>query len=82
MKATPTTEADLAAHWGALVRARREGLDLQRTELAVRLGCSVQAVWLIEAGRRPPRDAVKVALAEALETTLADLFPWPDEVVA
>lgn len=59
------------------VQAIRERLGLSQSELARRAGLSRQIVNLVEHGRVVPSVLTGLALAEALECTVADLFQRP-----
>lgn len=63
--------------WGERVRERRERLGLSQEAVAELAGIR-QGTWSkIEAGRHEPRIAQKFAIAAALGTTPAKLFPYP-----
>jgi predicted ATPase/DNA-binding XRE family transcriptional regulator len=53
--------------FGEWVKKRRKGLDITQEELARRVGCSVSAVFKIEAGQRRPSLQIAELLAEHLE---------------
>lgn len=60
---------------GNRVKAKRLSLGLSQAELGRRIGRSHRTVGMIEAGQYPdPRVSLALALAEALETTVEDLF--------
>lgn len=67
----------LAEVWGESMRERRLRLGLSTADVASLVGISSQAIWQFEKGKRIPLDRTKVALARALGTTPAELFPWP-----
>lgn len=48
--------------------------DRSRSEIAERVGVSISAIQMYEDGRRMPRDAVKVRLANVLGVSVADVF--------
>ena len=68
-------EEALARAVGAEVVRRREGLGLNQTELAARVGCDRSAVSRWEAGERLPSLAHLAALGRALGCGARDLLP-------
>ncbi len=68
----------------AALRSRR---GLGAAELAAKIGVSRQTIYAIEAGTYVPNTSVSLRLADALETTVEDIFQLapqdktPDEVV-
>ena len=58
---------------GPAIRARRKALGLTTTELAVRVGCSAQAVLLWECGHRMPTIERLQVVANVLGVTLSEL---------
>ena len=67
------TEPTCVCHVGAI----RERLGLSQAELARRAGLSRQVVNMVERGRIVPSVLTALALAEALECAVADLFQKP-----
>lgn len=58
------------------VRAARKAKNLSLNKLAWRVGITAQAIHAIETmPNRRPRDRTAAALAAALDTTVAELFP-------
>jgi predicted ATPase/transcriptional regulator with XRE-family HTH domain len=62
--------------FGNWVRRRRKALDMTQQELAQRVGCSVSAIFKIEADERRPSRQISELLAQHLEIPLdqRDLF--------
>jgi transcriptional regulator with XRE-family HTH domain len=67
---------------GAMIRTRRRGLDLSQGELAQTLGLSRSTLANIESGRQRILVHQMLALAAALETTVAELLPLPQATKA
>jgi DNA-binding XRE family transcriptional regulator len=69
---------------GTTVRERRLECGLTQTQLAARAGVSRQLVAAVEAGRNAPAVDAALGLAQALASTVEDLFagPAPDVVAA
>lgn len=63
--------------WGEQVRERREALGLTLAQLSDLTGGAlrVQTLSKIERGEIEPREYLRTALAVALTTEVADLFP-------
>lgn len=61
------------------LKSRREGMGLSQTRLAVMAGVSNSTVSEIEKGHRTPWPRLRRALAKALGTTEAELFPTDKE---
>lgn len=72
----PMSDHDLYRTWGERIRSRREAKGLKQSALAEAIGTSQQRISQWEQGDRRPPDAVRLKLAEALGTTVADLFPY------
>ena len=68
----------MATGWGEKVAARRESLGISQQALADAIGTNLITVKRIESGTQVPRDRVRFAIAFALATDVADLFPYPD----
>ena len=66
---------DLSEYWGRRLRARRKALGITPTDLAQTCGITRQSVHYYEAGDRVPSDHVRIRLAQALDTTVPELFP-------
>lgn len=64
--------------WGSLVTARRKTLRMTLAEVALLANTSPQTVFKIERGQITPRDELRIALAIALRTEVAALFPIAD----
>jgi transcriptional regulator with XRE-family HTH domain len=65
--------------FGAWLRGRRKALDLTQSGLAERVGCSVEMVHKLEAGRVRPSHHLAAALVARLEVPPADhpaLVQW------
>src|SRR5690349_8006535 len=65
--------------FGAWLRQRRKELDLTQSGLAERVGCSVEMVHKLEAGRTRPSQHLAAALIARLEVPAADhpaLVQW------
>lgn len=72
----PTSPPELRKAWGASVRRRREELCITQADLAIAVDVRAPAISQIETGRQAPSDITKVRLARALDTTVAELFPY------
>lgn len=72
--------AEEAALFGGRLRERRKELKLTQRELADRLPGKTEGkdISRYESGRHLPGQDTRVALAAALETTLADLYSGPE----
>lgn len=68
--------------WGENIRAARKEFGWTQDELARIVGITRAHLANIEAGRRPPTDEVKTALAGATRKTFDQLFPWPTDIPA
>jgi DNA-binding XRE family transcriptional regulator len=66
---------------GAALRERRLQCGLTQTELAARAGVSRQLVAAVEAGRHAPAVDAALGLAQALATTVEDLFAADEPAV-
>jgi transcriptional regulator with XRE-family HTH domain len=71
------TGAELRRWFGGRLRAAREDRELSQADLAERAGLAPQAVGAFESGARFPRAASIVALAEALDLSVGELFREP-----
>jgi putative molybdopterin biosynthesis protein len=60
----------------------RQKRGIPASELAKMVGVSRQTIYAIEAGTYIPNTVVAIRLARALETTVEELFPLPDEAPA
>lgn len=69
---------DVAAGWGRRVEERMTALGLRNVQLAKLSDTTPQTVLKIRRGELVPRDSLKIAIAAALGTAPADLFPLPD----
>lgn len=65
-------------YWGSLVRARRKTLKLTLAHVAALADTTQQTVHKVERGIITPRDELRIALAIALRTEVAALFPMAD----
>lgn len=72
-------QADQGITWGCLVAERRQSLGLSQTQLAARAGTTQQTVSRIEGGVSGLSDRMKWTIASALQCSVSDLFPWPDQ---
>lgn len=61
--------------WGNNIRSHRKALKKSQLELAEELGLKQQSVSYWEKGLTAPRDDHKLAVARALQTEVAYLFP-------
>lgn len=61
--------------WGPNVRRRREQLGLSQAELAARAGVHPNTIPRIERSEFRPLLPLQIGLADALETTVTELFP-------
>lgn len=64
-----------ARETGARVAARRKELGLSEEQTAVSVGCTGNAIRMIESGRIVPRDYLRHSLAFLLAREVADLWP-------
>lgn len=67
------TEATTASE-ASPVRRRRKACGLTQHQLAAKAGCSQATVFDVESGRSQPSLKLALAIAEALDTTVDDLF--------
>lgn len=76
-----TNRIEPKTRWAQRVRDRRDALGLSQDELVALTQGSLSQPSLsqIETGTRAPTDRVKGVLAAALDTTVAELFPY-DEI--
>lgn len=72
------TIAELRARRGAAIKAKREAADLSQRALAMRAGITNSTVADIEKGLQSVSDQTLVALAEALNCEVHELFTSPD----
>lgn len=70
----------LRHHWGTLLRQARTDLGVTQKVFAQRLGVAQEIVSRWENGIYAPRDETRPRIAAALGKTVADLFPYPDDV--
>ena len=73
----PAVRHSLGRQWGATIKERREQFGLSQTALGERCGVTQQAIAKFASGAQIPLDRTKVAIARALCSEVADLFPWP-----
>lgn len=73
---------ELLKGWGARVRRARTELGWTQSDLADRAKTSKAHVSNIEVGRTSVSDDLRMRLAAALNTTVAELFPYPDQAPA
>jgi len=55
-------------------------MELSQVELAERAGLTQGTVSQIESGVISTKDRTRIALAEALDTRVRLLFPYPDDI--
>ena len=60
------------------VRARRDTTGMTQAELAERIGVTRQTLIAIEQGKYSPSLETAFRIARALETTLDDVFQYPE----
>lgn len=60
------------------MKFRRIELDMSQTELAKKAGVTRQTIGLIESGEFNPSIKLCIAICEALECTLNDIF-WEEK---
>lgn len=77
MNTYPLTQTRLADDWARRVIDRRHQLGLSQQQVAEMAGITQAGVSLVESGRAVPQVPTILALARALGTTPAELFPWP-----
>lgn len=83
MAGCPNSEE--AERIGSRIKNKREGLGLAQLELALRVGTSASAINEYEHGKRRPSRNTLQRLADALDSTVAELrgeIPDSDVVVA
>jgi transcriptional regulator with XRE-family HTH domain len=68
----------LRTNWAESLRRARLAADLTQVELAALARVTQQRISAWESGLSVPRDEARVRLARVLRTTVADLFPYPD----
>lgn len=69
----------LRYHWGCLLRQARLDAGLTQKAFAHHLGVAQEIVSRWENGIYAPRDETRPRIAAALNKTVADLFPYPDD---
>lgn len=62
--------------------ARRGYCDVSQRSLAYKTGLTENRIWRIENGVTSPTTDEQVAIADALDTTVDELFPQPSAEVA
>lgn len=70
----------LYREWATILRAKRKAAGLSQEALATQAGCTKAHVSNIERGLSSVSDTLRMNLAAALDTTAAELFPYPDAV--
>lgn len=70
------------ASWGDEIVRRRKAANLTQKDLAALIETTQQHLSLIERGSVSPGDDMRIRIAAALQTTVAELFPYPDQVPA
>jgi transcriptional regulator with XRE-family HTH domain len=70
---------NLHTHWAASLRAARHLANLKQVELAALAGVTQQRISSWESGIAIPREDARIRLARALNTTVAELFPYPND---
>lgn len=65
----------LPSDWGLRLRTARLAAELSQEELAARAGTTQTTISQAELGNRRPELEVQVAIAEALDVPVSDLFP-------
>lgn len=73
------SDRTLRSIWGKRLRAARKAAGLSQLELASLLGTIQEQISRWENGVYAPVDDMRPRLAKALGTTVADLFPYPDD---
>lgn len=73
---------DMYLSWGSSLREQRVAARLTQAQLAEKAGSTKSHVSNIERGLTSVSDGLRMRLAAALDTTAADLFPYPDAVPA
>lgn len=68
---------DLRSQWGNAVRERRKQQGLTQWELATAANIQQGTLSKIERGEFAPADALRIAIAQALECEVVDLFAYP-----
>lgn len=69
----------LSIRWAHSIRNARAEAGLTQADLARRTGITQQLISQYEGGLVRPTDERRILLARALGTTVADLFPYPDD---
>lgn len=65
--------------WAHSLRQARARAGLTQVDLARSTGISQQLISQYEGGLVRPTDERRILLARALGTTIAELFPYPDD---
>jgi transcriptional regulator with XRE-family HTH domain len=68
--------------WGDDIVSRRKAAGLTQRELAQMAETTQQHLSLIERGSVSPGDELRMRLAAAFKTTVAELFPYPPDVAS
>jgi DNA-binding XRE family transcriptional regulator len=63
---------------GARVEFKRGERGWTRSRLAFLVGTTEATIHRVESGALAPRDYLKIAIAAALATPVAELWPYPD----
>jgi transcriptional regulator with XRE-family HTH domain len=66
--------------WGKRLREARTRAALSQLALAAAIGVTQPTISKWELGDQCPDEAAKIALAETLDQTLDELFPWPNRL--
>lgn len=72
-------DRNLRLTWGQRIRAQRKSLGLSQAHVSELLGTTQEQLSRWENGIYAPVDSMRVELARVLRTTVADLFPYPDD---
>jgi len=68
---------DLRSQWGDAVRAKRLNKGLTQWQVASAAGLQQGTLSKIERGEIAPADAIRIAIARALDSEVVDLFAYP-----
>lgn len=66
--------------WGIRILEARKAHGLSQSQLARRIDVGFIAVSRWERGVAIPKDIYRVRMAKVFDTTVADMFPYPDNI--
>lgn len=80
LAALPDEDRTLSLIRGQMVRLRREELGVTQVDLATAAGTNQQTISRVERATMTPNDALRVAIAKALQMRAGELFMYADEM--